>query len=82
MSRRLIKFFQDANVRRKEAQWEYGVVSSERLSSVKSARRHRKNGNVQFILYKAGQEGYSSDFWVDFDKYWWKFFKPTIVDKK
>jgi hypothetical protein len=50
--------------------WQYGTVDGYK------ARRHRKNKNVQFILWKAGQEGHQEDFWHDFDESWWVKFIP------
>lgn len=38
------------------------------------ARKHRIFKNVQFILWKQGEQGHKKDFWVNFDTYWYKFF--------
>lgn len=50
--------------------WVYG-----RCNGV-SARRHKKNGNVQFVLWTAGEQGHTEDYWHNFDNYWWRDFKP------
>ena len=49
--------------------WEYGSCVN------KKARRHKINGNVQFILWKTGECGHKEDYWQDFDKSWWHEFK-------
>lgn len=41
------------------------------------ARKHKKNGNVQFILWYAGTQGHDEDFWHDFDKSWWSLFEHS-----
>lgn len=44
------------------------------------ARKHKRHGNVQFILWKKGDQkyingvGHTDDVWVDFDKSWWDSF--------
>lgn len=42
------------------------------------ARKHRLYGNVQFVLWKAGEHENKKDFWIDFypDK-WHEFEKTT-----
>lgn len=42
------------------------------------ARRDRKTGAVQFVLWEAGEHGHAEDFWYDFHKGWW----PTFTLKK
>jgi len=51
--------------------WEMGTCNG------RPARRHRANGNVQFVLWKAGEQGHEADFWHDFDRSWWIMFEPT-----
>lgn len=41
------------------------------------ARKHKKSGNVQFILWYAGTQGHKEDLWHDFDKSWWGLFEPS-----
>lgn len=48
--------------------YEYGTVDG------KLSRRHRAKGNVQFILWKAGEQGHILDYWHDYDKSWWEHF--------
>lgn len=56
--------------------WEYGTCAG------KKARRHTTNGNVQFILWRKGDQkevdgiGHLEDKWVDFDRSWWSLFVP------
>jgi hypothetical protein len=46
------------------------------------ARKHINNGNVQFVLWKKGDQeyvdgiGHTEDKWVNFDSSWWIDFKP------
>jgi hypothetical protein len=53
-----------------DVQWEYGVCRD------KMARRHLKKGNVQFILWEAGEQGHQEPYWHDFDSSWWPQFEP------
>lgn len=56
--------------------WEYGYVDDI------PARRHIKKANVQFVLWKRGDQkyvdgvGHMEDKWHDFDKSWWPKFVP------
>ena len=54
---------------RSKPKWEYGTCKNV------YARRNIKKRNVQFILWKAGDQGHKEDFWYDFDPYWWEGFK-------
>lgn len=57
---------------KKKPVWEYGTCRD------RKARRHNKNGNVQFVLWKAGEQGHKEDWWHDFDSFWWPEFNlPT-----
>lgn len=49
---------------------EYGTCKS------KHARRNKKSGNVQFVLWKAGEQGHNNEWWCDFDSSWWVGFEP------
>jgi hypothetical protein len=49
-------------------EWEYGTCKG------KIARRG-KEGNVQFVMWKAGEQGHTEDYWVDYSSYWWTAFK-------
>lgn len=51
--------------------WEYGICREV------PSRRHRKTGEVQFVLWKAGEQGHETDYWHPFDAYWWPQFKMT-----
>lgn len=51
-------------------EWSYGICHN----SV--ARRHKTKGNVQFVLWNAGEQGHTEDFWHDMNTYWWSFFIP------
>jgi hypothetical protein len=57
--------------------WEFGICNQ------RPARRHKKNRNVQFILWRVGDQkyvdgvGHTEDKWVNFDSSWWDGFVPT-----
>lgn len=55
----------------KRDNWIYGTCNNT------LARKHRKKGNVQMKLWKAGEQGYKEDYWHDFDSSWWQQFKPN-----
>lgn len=55
--------------RKPKAEWEYGKVNNI------PARRHTKNKNVQFVIWKKGEMNHDEDCWIDFDKSWWSLFK-------
>lgn len=53
--------------------WEYGTCGLKPKDGV--ARCHMRDGNVQFVLWKTGEQGHSIDYWHDFDSSWWSTFK-------
>lgn len=55
--------------------WKYGKIAGK---SIWTARRHKIFRNVQFILWKAGQQGHKKDYWTNYDKYWWEFFRVEL----
>jgi hypothetical protein len=61
---------------RKEG-WEYGTCWIDG-GEPRVARRNRWTGEVQFVMWKAGesQAGYihKKDFWVNYHSYWWPNF--------
>jgi hypothetical protein len=63
MKMNILKWF------RQNSPWEYGMCKGV------PARRHREKGNVQFILWKAGEHGHATDYWHDFDPSWWSLFQ-------
>ena len=56
------------HVTRRYELYEYGTCNKLR------ARRNRMTGAVQFVLWKAGEQGHDSDFWINFDRSWFKRF--------
>lgn len=40
------------------------------------ARRNTTTGEVQFILWKAGEDGHDTDMWHAADSSWWGTFVP------
>jgi hypothetical protein len=57
--------------------YSYGICNG------RYARRHNKDGNVQFILWKKGDQkyvdgiGHTKDKWHNFDSSWWNGFEPS-----
>ena len=49
--------------------YEYGVCNRLR------ARRNRITGEVQFVLWKAGEQGHKDDWWINFDRSWYGQFR-------
>ncbi len=49
--------------------WEHGLCRGNI-----PARRHRVKGNVQFVIWKEGEQGYKEEQWIDFNEYWWNTF--------
>lgn len=47
----------------------------------KRARRHRKTGVVQFVMWNAGEQGHAEDYWINADRYWWSTFVPAASDR-
>lgn len=62
------------NLFKKKPVWIYGECNT------LPARKHRKKGNVQFVLWKAGEQGHKEDFWINFDSSWWRNFKPRNTE--
>lgn len=59
------------NIFKKKPDWIYGTCKD------RPARKHRTKGNVQFVLWKAGEQGHKEDYWHNFDPYWWNLFIPN-----
>jgi hypothetical protein len=66
---KLLSFF------KKKPVWIYGTCRG------RLARKHRKKGNVQFVLWEAGQQGHTEDYWHNFDSRWWNGFEPNKQNK-
>lgn len=54
--------------------WEYGTCTTDGYGPQR-ARRHRLNGEVQFVAWKAGEQGHAQDYWCAYHAYWWPNFK-------
>lgn len=50
--------------------YEYGTCRD------KPARRNRITGEVQFVLWNAGEQNHTEDYWHKFGDGWEKQFKP------
>ena len=57
-------------------QYTYGFVNNT------PARKNNKTGEVQFVIWRAGEQGHKEDYWIRFDSSWWSQFKPEINDEK
>lgn len=70
MTIKLIQTFFKSNI----TVWEYGICNGVK------ARRHKINKNVQFIIWKKGDQkyvdgiGHTEDKWINFDSSWWNDF--------
>jgi len=51
--------------------WNYGTCKN------LEARQHKIFRYVQFLLWKKGENGHENDYWIKFDKYWYKEFKKN-----
>ena len=67
-----MKLFQWIRLRGKTL-YEYGTCGDG------PARRNRLTGEVQFVLWKAGEQGHTEDYWHKFGAGWEKQFKPNIL---
>ena len=54
---------------KKKPEWVYGTCNNT------LARKHRKKGNVQMLLWPAGQQGHKVDYWHNFGAGWETLFK-------
>ena len=50
--------------------WTYGMCSG------RVARKHVGTGEVQHIIWKAGEQGHVEDCWIRFDSSWYPNFIP------
>lgn len=55
---------------RRKPEYIYGTAGNDR----RLARRH-KSGRVEFVMWKAGEQGHERDYWIAFHEYWWPTFK-------
>lgn len=61
--------------RRTRTVWQPGTLRGE------PARRHPRTGEVQFILWKAGDPpGRAEDYWIRYDSTWWPQFVPAVEE--
>lgn len=56
--------------------WTYGTCRN------RIARKHWLTGEVQFVLWKAGEHDHDKDYWILFHSDWWSEFKPNKPMKK
>lgn len=67
-----MNFFQWIRLRGKPL-YEYGTCAG------KKARRNRLTGEVQFLLWKAREQGHTENYWHKFGDGWEKEFKPGEI---
>lgn len=59
--------------------WEYGIAGNHVESrDCRTYRRNRLTGEVQFILWEAGEQGHKKDHWYPMNSTWW----PTFIAGK
>lgn len=58
-------------------EFEYGTAGKGRGR----ARRNLKTGIVEFVLWKAGEQGHKTDYWHPLDKSWFPTFRPDKQSK-
>lgn len=67
----------------KPRQWIYGTLQRPELKlPSRPCRKDPKTGEVQFILWWAGQQGHTEHYWIATDPYWWKYFVPNPSETK
>ena len=75
IKQKLSKILNKVNI----AKYEYGTAGNTK----RVARRHIIKKNVQFLLWKAGEQGHKIDYWTDFDNSWWDTFElVTNINQK
>jgi hypothetical protein len=57
--------------------WQYGLIDGLRGPTGDYYRRNRFTGAVQFVIWKAGEQGHAKDFWINADDYWLPKFQPA-----
>lgn len=59
----------------KPRQWIYGTLHKPGDTSTnRPCRKCPKTGEVQFILWWAGEQGHTEHYWHATDSYWWPHF--------
>lgn len=59
----------------KKPEYIYGFAGQ----SMKPARKH-KSGRVEFVMWKAGEQGHSEDYWMPLHEYWWPTFSVRALE--
>lgn len=57
---------------RRKPEYVYGTAGNDQ----RPARKH-KSGRVEFVMWKAGEQGHERDYWIAFHEYWWPTFKEN-----
>ena len=70
---RLVRWWRNRNVR-----YTYGsVFRPEDGHRRDNVRLDKKTGRVQFVLWKAGEQGHKTDYWYDMGYGWEDYFTPN-----
>ena len=56
--------------------FQYGLIEGRMGPWGTPYRRNRFTRHVQFIMWRAGEQGHTRDFWIDTDPYWFPLFTP------
>ena len=56
-------------------EWEYGTVKMDEFGNETIVRR--KGRKIQFVLWKAGEQGHKEDYWHDMGPGWLEKFRPS-----
>lgn len=59
----------------------YGVILNKDDTVRNKARINRKTGDVEFMLWKAGEQGHTEDFWHRMGSGWETMFQPDELIK-
>lgn len=62
---------------KRHEKYEYGVILNEDGSIREKARRNKDTQKVEFVLWKAGEQGHQEDFWHVMGVGWEKRFQLT-----
>lgn len=61
----------------RQSEWEYGIAGTSVESvNTRTKRKNKLTGEVQFILWEAGEQGHKKDYWHPINPTWWPPFIP------
>lgn len=65
----------------RKPRYTYGRIERPDGVNKENVRLDTQSGRVQFVLWKAGEQGHSKDFWCDMGDGWESYFMPTTERK-